>query len=711
MVRVSGRTQGLTATAVSDLLEPRRMLTNVMPVVVDQAFTIQDDAAFLDSVGTVVATDADNVPGLQFQFGNPNTGFPIVLGLTSFDNGLMDGFANQLFEPVGGSDRSFELTSDGSPVAFGEFVNIEIITDTMGNSTGTFTMLINEPGSDDTTIFDEIFAASGDTGIMTATLGTFDFEGVDFGLGDDASLFSSTGTGTFTNGGMIATADFQFDVIASNLDESQTAFGIPGEHPFQDINVGRGAVTAVTNLPSTSTVVQDVSDPLRFEIVGGSGANIFFIDQYTGEIQVVGDQFLDAMNTPSYTLDVLVTDSGVPALTDMATITINVTAAPMASPENLVTASVVDGNFFNITSDGASFTTIPAGALPVSQPLEKVMYGDFNGDGDMDFVARNANLKSWHVGINNGDSHTFTRWLTGWNTIDDVFVGDFNGDGLDDLAGRREASARWRLALSDGTDFIDQGSSRDARGGATTFSAVAIADFDGDGSDDRGVYDENTRHWFVQITGSDNWSAWGSFWPSGQPVEQWQVGDFNGDGLADIAGILPFGRVQAGYSTGSDFAGQGPGMGLRAVLPPTNYNWFSVGDFDGDGSDELVGRTPNDAFVVTEVPQGSTAFGTAWRVQPISQPVVGDFNGDGLDDIAGVVGAGSQFEMLRSTGMRFDNPVWPGAIGISEGDIDELAAGDSPSPSVRSIASMPPAAALNSLFDDEDELDGFLATL
>ena len=684
-----------------DALETRRMLTNLMPVVLDQVFSVGEDATNTASVGTVVATDADNVPGLQFNFGNV-TGTPLVLSLTSFDDGLADNFVNQIYQPTAGTDPTFHLTSDGQPVATGAFTELEVITNMSGDSTGTFTLQFTASAGGDSSIFDEIIEASGGTGIMTAALGVFDYDGVDIGI-SDAELFSSTGTGTFQNGGSTSTVDFQFDAIASNLDVSLNAFGIPGEHPFQDINVGRGAVTAVTNLPVTSGVVQNVSDPLTYEITGGTGAGVFDIDPLTGEITVANASALDATGTPSYTLDVQVTDSGVPALSDDAVITVNVTPAPMASPENLVTVSIVDNNFYSIESDGTSFTTSDLGSLPMSQPFENLMYGDFNGDELMDLVVQHATLKSWHVGINNGTSYSFSRWLSGWNSLDSVFVGDFNGDGTDDLIGRRSANGNWRVGISNGSDFIDQGLGRGARGGATTFSQVAIADFDNDGTDDRGVYDQVTRHWFVQLTGSGIWSAWGGFWPTADPIQNWQVGDFNGDGRDDIAGIRNSGRIIAGFSDGSDFTGQGLPAVHRGVLPTTNYQWFGTGDFDGDGSDEIVAQSPNDAFYVTDVLDSGMGLGTPWRVQSVDVPTIGDFNGDGRDDIAGLTPTG-QFEVLRSTGTRFDNPAWPGSLPVLPTDVVSFAAGTEVTPAT--YDTMPPVVdILDSLFGDEDELD------
>ncbi len=81
----------------------------------------------------------------------------------------------------------------------------------------------------------------------------------------------------------------------------------------------------------------DVADTLSYSITGGTGAGIFSINSTTGKITVANASVLDYETTPSYTLDILVSDNGTPVKTASTTVTIDV----LDVPEN--TAPTVTG--------------------------------------------------------------------------------------------------------------------------------------------------------------------------------------------------------------------------------------------------------------------------------------------------------------------------------------------------------------------------------
>lgn len=141
----------------------------------------------------------------------------------------------------------------------------------------------------------------------------------------------------------------------------------------------------------------------------------------------------------------------------------------------------------------------------------------------------------------------------------------------------------------------------------------------------------------------------------------WHVGDFDGDGRADVFRYLPgesgadmFLSTGVGFSSAGSWTGAGNGAA----------GW-TVGDFDGDGRDDVFRYLPGvsgaDVFLSTGSGfdhDGSwTDFGygaDGWYV--------GDFNGDGRDDVFRYLPGQSGADMFLSTGTDFVRAgSWTGA--------------------------------------------------
>jgi hypothetical protein len=128
-------------------------------------------------------------------------------------------------------------------------------------------------------------------------------------------------------------------------------------------------------------------------------------------------------------------------------------------------------------------------------------------------------------------------------------------------------------------------------------------DFNGDGKHDVAVYQPNAGRWFVAVNTGSSFSSAGALWLDGWAVEQqdnyWQnlVGDFNGDGKDDIAAYAPIiGRWVVAVSTGASFApAPGPyaggvwldGFGVDGSSPGAYIGL--VGRFAGSDSKADIG--------------------------------------------------------------------------------------------------------------------------
>ncbi|MFI5731909.1 DUF2961 domain-containing protein [Kribbella sp. NPDC051587] len=241
-------------------------------------------------------------------------------------------------------------------------------------------------------------------------------------------------------------------------------------------------------------------------------------------------------------------------------------------------------------------------------------------------------------------------------------TGDFNGDGRDDIITfTRGAAADVWVSLSNGVDgYLPATKWHDHF--AVGDEVPMVGDFNGDGKDDIVTFTRGTTHdVYVSLSDGgrfvqDSWMWHGDF---GWPGELLDVGDFDGDGRDDIVTFT-------GGTTASVFVALSDGKSFLG----TTWKWHGhfavgteipdVGDYNGDGRDDIATftrGTAGDVYVATSTGTGFTGDGDLWHdfFAPNAEvPGSGDFDGDGLSDIVTFTrGTAGDVFVARSNGHDF----------------------------------------------------------
>jgi hypothetical protein len=310
-----------------------------------------------------------------------------------------------------------------------------------------------------------------------------------------------------------------------------------------------------------------------------------------------------------------------------------------------ITVSVSLGN-----GDGTFGAATPytVGSGPVS-----VAVGDFNGDRRPDIAVANSNDNTLSILLGKGDgtfqpAETFSVNTSGFFTL---AVGDFNRDGKQDLV------------VADGLlhVIVLPGKGDGTFGTAASYSAglgpqsIAVGDFNGDGWPDLAVADYQGNTLDVLLNKGDGTFGAPSIVASSLNGPIFVVAeDFNADGRPDLAVASSQNAIGTNHGTISVFFGNPDGTFQmpKTYSPGQGPISIALGDFNGDGSADLAVANSGDNTVSLLFGIGNGTFQPAVNIPTGADPVsaaAADFNGDGVSDLVTANESGNSVTIFLGT--------------------------------------------------------------
>lgn len=438
----------------------------------------------------------------------------------------------------------------------------------------------------------------------------------------------------------------------------ENGYGLSSTSAAASLNVGAASPVAYSETTAISASGSPGNYSLTATVVGYGGSaaptgTVSFLDTSLGNTSLgtmtlgsgtagAGWLISQTPSTGTYPLSEVSGDFNQDGIPDVAVLW---TSSSYGGPYSItILTGKGDGTF----SAGTSIST----GL-VSQLNPYMICGDFNGDGKTDLA-----ILSWNVGgsntsyvttlLSNGDGTfsapqtnvAFNQGVVGGDGVPgSIVAADFNGDGKLDIAvvGDYVAPGGVTVLLGKGDGTF---AGRSTFASKQDFGLIATGDFNGDGIPDLVVTNYFTFGGSPTIflgKGDGTFTAKPTSFPLDYFPTSIVVGDFNGDGVLDLA-FSDLNGVEIALGNGDGTFNETPASPIRV---PSELYSLTVGDFNHDGKVDIAGLDNyNDRIVLLTGARDGT-FAVTATTPAVSQDGLGpfalvaaDFNGDGVPDLA-----------------------------------------------------------------------------
>lgn len=349
-------------------------VNEVPNIAAGQTFAVAEQAGVDTVVGTVLATDPDTVPpanNLSYAIvgGNTSNAFTIntATGQITVNNpAALNTAVNPTFA------LQVRVTDAGSPslnMTQTVTINVTDVNEAPSITAGQiFSIVENQPNG---TVLGTLLATDPDT---TAPNKTLTYSIVSGNNLNAFAINAATGQITVNNSAALNfETTTQFVLQVQVVDGANPSLSATSSITINVLNANEtptipsGQTFSISENSANNTVVGTVSatDPdttapnntLTYSITGGNTGNAFTINTATGQIRVANVAALNFENTPSFTLQINVTDGGSLSATQTVAITVNdVNEAPI----------VLAGQSFTV-AERASVNTV-VGTVNASDP-------------------------------------------------------------------------------------------------------------------------------------------------------------------------------------------------------------------------------------------------------------------------------------------------------------------------------------------------------